>query len=390
MKKHSILALALLGGIALSSAGGPQAAAEEKYKVGFLGSLSGFLGPFDDPVLKGMQVAIDELNKSGGIAGKYPVELTVIDSKSDPAQAQIAGGELIDGGAKFLIGPCSGDIAIPPAQLAQEAGIPFVSSCSADSAFVSKVGDAAFLVNPGALAEGAALADYAVKTRGFKTAYVVTSKDLVFTQQTSDGFAYTFEKLGGKVVQTDYVKLWQPSQAAVVTKIKSMDPKPDVIMSSLFVPDMPGFVKELRSAGIETPVLLNEGNDTKLFLAPGVQLGDVTVASIGIATPGSALEKFYGLYQAKFGQAPESNFVGTGGDIVAVMSAAVAAAGSIEPAAVKDALSNLADFDAVTAKLTYKGAGGIPKRNVFLIAPNQDQSGFELRATVAPDIVMGQ
>lgn len=382
MRKTVLLSMALLAAISLSATSASKA--DEPYKIGFLGGLSGFLGPFDDPVLKGMQAAADDLNKQGGIDGKYPIEISVVDSKSDPAQAQIAATSLIDEGVKFLVGPCSTDVGLPAAQLSQDAGIPFIASCSADTEFPSKVGDTAFLMGPGGTAEGEALAEYAYKVMGLKTAYVVTSKDLVFTQQTSDGFTKAFEKLGGKILQTDYVKLWQPSQAAEVTKIKAMNPQPDAIMTSLFVPDMPGFVKDLRAAGVTAPLFLNEGNDTSLFLSSGVDLGDVTIATIGIAEAGSKLEQLNKLYEAKFGKAPESTFVGLGGDIIAVVDEAVTQAGSTEPADVRTALSELADFDAVTTKVTFKGTDGVPKRDVFLIGPKKDNSGFELKQTLLP------
>ena len=49
----------------------------DKIKIGSLMALSGFLGPMGGKIVKGVELAVDEINAHGGIAGR-PVELIAV------------------------------------------------------------------------------------------------------------------------------------------------------------------------------------------------------------------------------------------------------------------------------------------------------------------------
>ena len=54
-----------------------QQALGSSVKVGFDAALSGFLAPFDSLVTNGSKIAVDEINKSGGINGKTKINLVL-------------------------------------------------------------------------------------------------------------------------------------------------------------------------------------------------------------------------------------------------------------------------------------------------------------------------
>jgi branched-chain amino acid transport system substrate-binding protein len=56
-----------------------------------------------------------------------------------------------------------------------------------------------------------------------------------------------------------------------------------------------------------------------------------------------------------------------GYEIGLILDAAVAAAGSDDPKAIRDAIANLKDFEAVTGKITYAGTDRMPLRPVVLM-----------------------
>jgi ABC-type branched-subunit amino acid transport system substrate-binding protein len=91
------------------------------------------------------------------------------------------------------------------------------------------------------------------------------------------------------------------------------------------------------------------------------------------------------LYKDKNGKAPESSFVGAGGDILALINRAVETAGSTDPKAVASALAGIEDFQAVTGKYTYKDKSGVPTRDFLMIVPAKDNKSFAIRNTVKPD-----
>ena len=56
-----------------------------------------------------------------------------------------------------------------------------------------------------------------------------------------------------------------------------------------------------------------------------------------------------------------------GYDLVKVLEAAVLAAGSTEPQALRDAIANLENVQGATSLITYKGTDGMPIRQVSII-----------------------
>ncbi|MBT7613579.1 MAG: ABC transporter substrate-binding protein, partial [Rhodospirillaceae bacterium] len=79
--------------------------------VGYAGGFTGYLAPYDQPSLKGVQLAIDEINASGGVDGMQ-INLIVKDTRSDTAQAAVAAQELVDGGVAVMIVSCDVDPAV--------------------------------------------------------------------------------------------------------------------------------------------------------------------------------------------------------------------------------------------------------------------------------------
>jgi branched-chain amino acid transport system substrate-binding protein len=86
--------------------------AEEVIRIGYAGGFTGYLAPFDQPTLEGVRLAVDEINKAGGIDGKYKIKLITRDMRSEIAQAAIMTQELLDEGVNVVLGPCDADPAI--------------------------------------------------------------------------------------------------------------------------------------------------------------------------------------------------------------------------------------------------------------------------------------
>src|SRR5580692_12786809 len=78
--------------------------AKEPIKIGFPIPLSGPTAVYGEPILKGAQVAIDDINAAGGVLGRK-LELLQRDSKANPAEAVRLARELIvRDGVEFLAG----------------------------------------------------------------------------------------------------------------------------------------------------------------------------------------------------------------------------------------------------------------------------------------------
>lgn len=381
MKSSLMVALAGVLGLAASV----QAAQADDLVIGGAISLTGGLAYADVPAQKGMQLAIDELNAAGGIGGKTKIVLKLKDSRSDPSQTAIAAQELIDDGVNVLVTPCDADPSIGAGQTAQQAGVAAFSTCASSPNLPLAVGDHMFMNFPADNVQATVSAKYAIDS-GYKAAYILISPDTAYTQ-LPNYFKAVFEKLGGKVIAEDNFSMGQQDFSAQVTKIKSLNPAPDVIMTAAYEPDFPAFIKQLRAAGIKIPVIGSDGIDSPTTFALGDIAEGVVFSTAGYAAPGSPLEAFNAKYKEKYGSDPDTIYTAIGYDLVKVLEAAVLKAGSTDRAAIWQAVRELENVQGATSTITYKGTTGVPIRQVSLIRITKGQREFVRQEAPDPALI---
>lgn len=375
---------ASVGALAISLTIGTAAMAEDSFKLGYLGGLTGYLAPYDQPSLDGVQFGVDEINAAGGIQGKMKIELLSRDMRSETAEAAVMAQELVSEGVNFLIVPCDVDPAIAAGQIAAAAGIPAMSSCASTPTLPGIVGEFMFSNYTADNLQAAALANHAIE-QGHKNALVMLSKDTPYTQKLPEYFSQAFQAKGGTVAGVLEYKMGQQDFAVEVTKIKAITPAPDVIMTSAYEPDFPAFIKALRAAGVTAPVLGSDGIDSPTTMALGDVAEGVVFSNAGFVVEGSPLAKFYADFKAAKGKEPETVFVATGYDIIKLLDAAVGASGGkIDGKSLRDAVDGLENVNVSTGTMTFKGMNRVPLRTVALNKVTGGAKTFVKQITLAP------
>jgi branched-chain amino acid transport system substrate-binding protein len=360
------------------------AVAQDKIVLGVATAQTGGLAPFDGPVIQGIDIAVEEINAAGGIGGHIMIEMISKDVRSDPAQTAIVTQELIDEKVNVLITPCDADPSFAAAQLAQDAQIPAFSTCASSPTLPLMGGDFMFANFPGDNVQATVSAGYA-REQGYQNAYILYSPDTQYTTLPLY-FADVFQQLGGNLTGEGIYKLGQQDFSAEVTKIQALEPPPDVIMTSAYEPDFPAFLRQLRVAGVTTPVIGSDGIDSPTTFSLGEISEGVVFTTAGHPTPGSPLEAFNQKFEEKYGQPSETVFNAIGYDLIKVIEAAVLAAGSVDPVALQQAIMNLEDVQGATSKITYKGTTGMPVRQVSLVRVNNGER--ELVGQPSPDAAL--
>ncbi|HWT16306.1 MAG TPA: ABC transporter substrate-binding protein, partial [Patescibacteria group bacterium] len=82
----------------------------EPVRVGFLGGLSGRVADLGESGRNGAQIAVEEVNRAGGIGGRQ-VELIVRDDAQNPEKAISAINELIGARVEAIVGPMTSAMA---------------------------------------------------------------------------------------------------------------------------------------------------------------------------------------------------------------------------------------------------------------------------------------
>jgi len=341
-------------------------AGAETLRVGVATAQTGGLAYADVPVSAGMHLAVDEINAAGGIGGNVMIELIEKDVRSDAAQTSIATQELVDQGVSVVVLPCDSDPALAAIGVISSARIPAISTCASSPTLPMIGGEYMFSNFPGDNVQATVSAQWAWD-QGHRSAYIIYSPDTQYTTMPLY-FAEVFEKLGGTMAGQATNSIGQQDFSAIATTIAALDPQPDVIMTSAYEPDFPSLIKALRAAGVTGQMIGSDGIDSPTTFSLGDVAEGLVFSTAGHATPGSPLEAFDAAFEAANGSPPETIFSAVGYDLIKVLEAAVLAAdGSVEPTALRDAIANLENVQGATSMITYKGTDGMPVRQVSLI-----------------------
>ncbi|MCM3409519.1 ABC transporter substrate-binding protein [Metabacillus litoralis] len=358
----------------------------ETIKVGALYNVTGGQASLDEPSLAGFQLAAEEINANGGINGKQ-IEVVSIDSKSDPSTATNGVQELIEVEKVVAISGFSDTtFALTAGPLAQEAGIPFVTSGATSPLIPDQVGDFMFMAAFGDNVQSAAIADYSVNELGAKSAWILTDTSSDFTLGLAKYFKDRFNSIGGKVVLEDeYDGAADVDFSAQITRLKELKEQPDVLMVSA-QPDKAGIVvKQIRDMGITTPIVSGDGFDTPQLIEMGgvPQSNDVYFAThVSLENPEEIVQNFVKAYEEKTGNYPENGFAALGYDAMYLIADAIERAGSEDPQAIRDALAETDALKLVTGEVTY-GDSHVPTKSVTILGVEDGK--FVFKDTVLPE-----
>jgi branched-chain amino acid transport system substrate-binding protein len=387
-KKQMLLALSLLvvGVMLLSACGGATPAPEEAAPVpeeaaapaeqepiiiGAVFDRTGWMAAYDDPPRSAAFLAVKVLNDRGGILGR-PVELIEIDGKTDPALVGTAARQLIEQGAQIIIAPCDFDIGAPASQAAQEAGMVGTSTCASSPLYGSEVlGDLQFTASVWNNNLAGAGAQWGYNEKGWRTAAVVNDTAYEYTQSLGELFKEGWTDLGGVIVSDDVYTAGDEDFSAQIGRIQALPEPPDVIYISGVNPELATILRQVRAAGITTPLMGGDTyDDVQLWAALGPELGNdlffATHAWLGPEAGGN-MEEFLALYQEEYGEPPAAGFTAMGWDVVMVYAQAIEAAGTTDGAAVAAKMEEL-EFDLLSGHMDWSTAaeGHFPNKEVVM------------------------
>ena len=380
-KLASIFFLASLLFTACSGPTSSQAVNQGPILIGAVLNTTGIQAALDEPGVRGAQLAVDELNKQGGILGRQ-VEFINLDGKSDPKVVESDAQELVTKGAVALIAPCDFDFGSPVSKVAQRAGLVGLSTCASSPLYSSTVlGDKQFTLSMWNTTMGAAGAEFAYKDRGWRTVYVVTDDFLSYTTSLSQYFIESFKSLGGTVIFEDHYTQGNGDFSAQLARIQELPTKPDFFYVSSYMPDLSMIIKTMRDGGVDQPILGGDSyDDPSLFSALGTKYGNniffVTHSWMG-PEANQGMAQFLQLYQAKYGAAPDTAFVATGWDAVMVLAQAMEKAKSTNGAQMAKAMETT-QFNLLTGKLQWSSAetGHQPNIEAALVQVENGQPSF--------------
>ena len=275
-------------------------------KVGELNSYKVFPA-FLDPYKKGWELALEEINKSGGVLGRK-IEVVSRDDNGNPGDAVRVAEELIAReNVSLLMGTFPSHIGLAVSNLAKQRKIVFVAAEPLTDKIVWENGNHyTFRLRPSTYMQTAMLIPDAVKLNKMKWAIVYPNYEYGQSATASFKKLMTKAQPGVQFVGEQAPPLGKIDAGAVVQAL--VDAKPDAIFSSLFGPDLQKFVREGNTRGLfKNTVVFNLLAGEPEYLDP---LKDETPEGWYVTGyPWSEIktpehQKFLAAYQAKFKDYP--------------------------------------------------------------------------------------
>jgi branched-chain amino acid transport system substrate-binding protein len=364
------------------SSQGPGAKADgSEIIIGASLCMTGIQSPLDEPILRGAQLAVDEINANGGVLGKK-LKLVNLDGKSDPVVVGNNGEQLTAQGAAAIITPADFDFGGPASRAAQAAGIVGISPGASSPLFGSAtLGDKQFTLSMWNTTMGAAAAEWSFKELGLKNAYVVTDTFIDYTTSLSEYFIESMEHLGGTIVGKDTYTQGDQNFSAQLQRLKAKGSEADVIFISSYMPDLGLIIRDIRAAGITTPILGGDSyDDPELAKVLGADFGtDITYATHAFLSKAAnpLVPDFMSLYEKSHGEEPDTALVANGYDTVNVLAQAMKAAGTTDGAALAKQMTSM-KFDLLTGNLSWSSAdtGHEPKKEAAMVSLSKGEPQF--------------
>lgn len=179
--------------------------AVEAIKVGAIYSTTGDMSSIDSDSLRGVRLAVDQINSAGGLLDGRPLVVLVEDAKSREDSAAMAAIQLLERRVSACFGHNDPNFVYPSASLFQKAGIPFITSGATLPDLPERIGDHFFMVAFGDDQQAYAIADYAVERLKVKKAIILQNNSADFTRTLSKYFQSRFLSRGGRLFFRDRI-----------------------------------------------------------------------------------------------------------------------------------------------------------------------------------------
>lgn len=326
-------------------------------KIGANLELSGGVASFGSSISKGIELAVEEINKDGGVDGKE-IEIIKVDNKSDGSEATNAAIKLTSKDeVTAIIGAATSGNTVAQAQIANDTKtILLTPSGTSPNVTVNEDGsinEFAFRTSFIDPFQGTVAANFAANELDIKKVAIFADSSSDYAKGLAESFKETFEASGGEIVAEEAYVVKDTDFRSTLTRIKSA--KPDFIFIPGYYEEVGLIVKQAREMGIDVPLMGADGWDSpKLVELAGAEALNNTFITNHYSSedPDEKIQTFVKNFSDKYeGQSPDA-FNALGYDSVYLLADAMKRAGDLDTTKIKDALAETKDLDLVTGTVT--------------------------------------
>lgn len=336
-------ALATCSALLLTACGGGnESVSGNDIRIGLLTDQTGPAATFGIPERDAILFLAARSNKSGGIAGR---KVTVIakDGKTNPTESAKAARELISNDkVHVIIGPTTGSAALAVGPVAASGKVPVLAPVGTIDVTKSDSGFFEWMYRTSVNdRQGVDAALELAKNRGYKRIGVFYQQD-AYGEASTSYLKQAAPRHGGlEVVGEASAALTASDAAAQATKLKGDNP--DVIVVQASSATAAGsFVRSLRQAGSQVPVIVAAGLTARAFLDAAGPAAESALAAAGVGwdTPTPTQSEFI----ASYGQPKNFGEAIAGTAYLAIETAIGKVQGELTGTSLRDALDKTCPF----------------------------------------------
>lgn len=348
--------------------------------IGEYASLTGSEATFGQSSHNGLVLAVEEINKNGGLLGKQ-IKLVTEDNQGKPSETQTVVQKLINRDKVVaVIGEVASSRSKAGAPICQTAKIPMITPASTNPE-VTAIGDYIFRVCFIDPFQATVMSKFAINSMKVKKVALLIDQKNAYSTGLADNFKKVFAEMGGELVEEQKYSNGDKDFKAQLTAIKAKNPE------AIFIPgyytDVNLISIQAREIGLNVPLFGSDGWESEKLTegkAKEALQGSFFSTHVSSDDPSPQIQGFIKKYREKYSKEPDAmSFLAY--DAGMILFDAIRRAGDTSGEKIKAELANTKDFQGVTGIITINSQRNAVKPAVVLEIKD---GKFVYKETIAP------
>ena len=325
-------------------------------RVGAIVSRSGAASSYGEQIARGFDLAVEQLNATGGVAGRK-LQLLYRDDSTNPEIGLVALRQLVEHErVSTVLGAASSTVTLRLAPYCERHHVVLISP-SASAPQLTEAGEYIFRTYPSDVLEGSSMADFA-RDLGLDRVAVL-AVDNEYGRSLARAFADRLGASGGSVVASlTFPEGDKTAIADAVAALPALAPRGVYIPA--YVSDLATALRLLRETRLRPIVLGTSVAAPDLIRAAGPAAENLVfpMSDFDATADSAAVRSFAAAFAARYAAEPDV-YAAHAYDTVRVLAAAVTRAGSWDADDIRDALLHIDNYEGATGRLAFDRKGDV-------------------------------
>jgi branched-chain amino acid transport system substrate-binding protein len=316
----------------------------EPIYLGVSGPLTGPNAQYGAQWKQGFDLALDQINGSGGIKGR-PLRYIFEDTQSDPKQTVAVAQKFVsDKRIVAELGDFSSPASMAASPIYQRAGLVQFGFTNSHPDF-TKTGDFIWSNSVSQAEEQPLNAAFAVKRLGFKR-IAVLHLNTDWGRTSKDHLVAAAKALGAEIVATEGYLPEEKDFRSTLVRVR--DAKPDSLFLESYYADAALLVRQARQTGLTVPIAAASSIYSPKFVELGGDAaeGVYTSSRFFPEDPRPEVQTFVQAFKAKYGKEPDA-FNSYAYDTIILFGQVLREAPDLERKTIRDTLAKIKDVPSV-------------------------------------------